>query len=485
MSEQKDVNSLLTQLSEFAKSNNNIVSLSNNSKYFSRKYSQKEISNIIDKGTLSEQIALSRYFFDRDGFYSRIIFYYATLLTYSGVLIPNPRQNSKITDKHVKKKYKDALDFLTETDWNSILVDWSIKVIRDGRYYGIRVRDTKKEFHFIDLPYNYCEVKYKDLSGNDVITFDLKYFDSIRDADEREALLNAYPAYIKKEYIRLAKVGGRKFEFNIPSEDAICFSMFKPKPLFLNVIPAAVDYSDTVDTEKEKDKEEIKKILVQEIPHLSDGTLLFSPPEAQQIHKGTVNMLKGNSNMSVLTTYANASVQGTRSGTDITYTNLDKMANNIYSQAGTSNQLFASSGNLSLETSLNNDLSLMMTLANKYSIFISNVLNELFGNVNLLFKYIILPISTYNRKEYIDNAFKMANGGYSLLVPAIAMGLNQRELGNLKDLENELLNIKEKLIPIDTAYTQSSSGEAGRKEKPDSEKSEKTIENLEGIDKAK
>ena len=70
--------------------------------------------------------------------------------------------------------------------------------------------------------------------------------------------------------------------------------------LFSYVIPAAINYDDAVETERERDLEEIRKIIVQKIPHLTDGGLLFEPPEAAEIHKGTVGMMKGNKNVSVL-----------------------------------------------------------------------------------------------------------------------------------------------------------------------------------------
>ena len=46
-------------------------------------------------------------------------------------------------------------------------------------------------------------------------------------------------------------------------------------------------------------------------------------------------------------------------------------------------------------------------------------------------------------------------------MPALALGLSQKDLGNLKDLENNILKLGEKLIPPSTSYTQSASGEDG------------------------
>jgi hypothetical protein len=54
----------------------------------------------------------------------------------------------------------------------------------------------------------------------------------------------------------------------------------------------------------------------------------------------------------------------------------------------------------------------------------------------------------------------------------------------LKDLENSLLKLDKKLIPLQTSYTQSASGDkAGRPAMEDSEKSDKTLEKEESLDK--
>jgi hypothetical protein len=88
------------------------------------------------------------------------------------------------------------------------------------------------------------------------------------------------------------------------------------------------------------------------------------------------------------------------------------------------------------------------------------VVNVEFSNSNITFTYSILPVSYYNDAEYSDQTFKLASSGYSFLLPAIAMGLSQRELGNVKDLEETVLKLGEKLKPLSSAYTQSGSGDS-------------------------
>ena len=55
------------------------------------------------------------------------------------------------------------------------------------------------------------------------------------------------------------------------------------------------------------------------------------------------------------------------------------------------------------------------------------------------------------------------------------MGISQKELGNIKDLENDVLKLGDKLIPLVTSYTQTADG--GRPTKEGSEKAPKTIQN--------
>ena len=124
----------------------------------------------------------------------------------------------------------------------------------------------------------------------------------------------------------------------------------------------------------------------------------------------------------------------------------------------------------------------MMLLANKYACFITQLINRQFATSAISFKLTILPITYYNESDYLTDAFKIAQSGYSFLLPSIAMGITQADLSGLKDLENDYLKLGEKLRPLMSAYTQSSdaSEEGGRPTKKDDQKAERTIEDIEG-----
>lgn len=449
-----------------------------------RQYTPEDIEAIIDHGSLEAQQKLSRHYFYKDGYYKQIIMHYATLLKYAGLLIPNPTLGKKLSTSHIQKRYFGALDYVEAMSLPLFLTECACRALVDGSYFGLRVDTDKNTFSVIDLPSGYARSRFKDVEGNDLVEFDLNYFNTIHDKMAKKTALNTYPKVIRKAYDQFDK-GKIKNWFLVPSDIGICFPFFDGRPLLLSVIPKTLEYDAAVSLEQERNAEEIRKIIVQKIPHLSDGRLLFEPDEAADMHAGTVDMMKGNPNTSVLTTYGEVDAIVSKSGAE-QHTLITQAEHNIYAQAGVSDQLFSSNGSSTLESSVKNDMSLMMYLAHKFEKFVTNTLNTKFSNGNINFKYIILPISLHNESKYIDTAFKMATSGYSYILPAIAQGLTERDFGNLKDLENDVLKLGEKMKPLSSAYTQSGDGadeEGGRPKKDQEEKTEETLAKEESLDK--
>ena len=447
-----------------------------------KEYTREEVERIINSSSLQSQQELSRNFFYKDGFYKRILIYYATILKYIGILIPNPSAGNELSTPYIQKRYNNALDYLDRIGLSELLTRISLKVLVDGCYYGVLQNVSKNDFVILDLPAEYCRSNFRDFHGNDIIEFSVLYFNTIVDEDIKKQALKLYPKEIADHYRRFRKQQVKTPWVRIPTNIGFCFSLSDDgRPFFLDVISATIDYDEAVDINKERDLEEIRKIIVQKIPHLQDGVLLFEPDEAKVMHEGAVGMMKGNKNISVLTTYADVDSVVSNTASEASTNALEKSLQNIYSNVGVSGQLFAPTGSQALMISIKNDISLMMILGNKYSRFFSYIINSLFANSNITFKYTLLPISYYDVSDYITDAFKLAQSGYSFLMPSLALGLTQKDLVNLKDLENDALNLITKLVPLSSAYTQGS-GQVGRPELPTDQKSQKTIQNEQSLD---
>ena len=440
-----------------------------------RKYTNEEIQRIISSGSLVQQSILSNNYFSLDGFYRRIIIYYATYLKYIGVLIPQMKEKP---NKNVINIYNKAVNFVNNINMNSLCVDFAIKALLNGTYYGVVQNVNDDGFATLDLPFNYCSTRYKDRLNNDVIEFNLAYFDSIIDKKQKKIALQVYPESIVKAYKKWTKNKTVENQyFIIPSDIGICFSFFDGRPMFLSTLLDIADYYDYKNYDKKRVQEEIRKVLVQKIPHMNDGTLLFEPDEAEAMHKGTVGMMKNNENVSVLTTYAETEMYSSDASNESVNNILDKAANAIYKQAGVSPQLFSLTGNVATEMSIQKDGALAMYMANKFANFFTNLINGLYKNEEISFKYEFLSISYFNEKEYVENSFKLASSGYSILLPALALGMTQSDLANVKVLENSVLKLDKLLKPLQSAYTQSNSSSGGAPAKKESEKSERTLSN--------
>lgn len=446
-----------------------------------KEYTLEEIENIINSGSVEAQIALSRNYFNKGGFYQRLLMHYATLLKYTGILIPNPSFGKSLSEQYITKKYNNATSFLDNAKLPKLFTHIAIKALRDGCYYGVIQEVTDKSISVLDLPIFYCRSRFKDKEGNDIIEFNVTYFDGITDTEYRKKALAAYPSEVVNWYRRYKNRKVKSPWCYIPTTIGICMSIIDDRPIFLNIISASLEYDEAKDINRERDLEEIRKVLIQHIPHLTDGGLLFEPEEALEMHKGAVDMMKKNENLSVLTTYADVDAIVSKTANDNSLNSVDKALTNIYAEAGSSSQLFGTDSNLSLSTSITNDMALMMVLARKLENFITSILNDRYGNANITFTYKILPVSYYNQKEYVETSLKLANSGYSFLLPALAMDISQRELSNIKDLENDVLNLKEKLLPLSTSYTET--GNVGRPAKDAQDKSAKTVANEESLDR--
>ncbi len=376
----------------------------------------------------------------------------------------------------------NAMQFLEKVNIKKNLQHFACEALIDGTYYGIIQTLDKDTFAVLDLPSTYCRSRFKNKKGLYLIEFDVRYFKTITDVHTRETTLKVYPPKIRNWYKKYENGEVKSAWAFIPDDIGICFPLYDKSPLFLNTIPATINYDAAVKTERERDLEEIRKIITQKIGHLQDGTLLFEPEEVEEMHKGAVEMLKGNPNVSVLTGYADVDAIVSNTSGESASTNLEKMKDNIYSVAGVSSQIFSAKNNLSIETSIKNDMGVMAPLIEDFNIFITELVNRIYGNAGISFKYEILHVTEYNQKDYVDTAFKLAGSGYSFLLPAVAMGMSQLDLINIKTLENEVLNLEELLKPLGSMYTataagDSSSGEPGAPKKDDAKTSDKTEQN--------
>ena len=414
-------------------------------------FTKEEIHRILKEGSSVEKAQLSTYFFSVSGVYKRIILHYATFLMYAWIMVPHiKKMGDKLKDKKNAKVYFDAAEFCSSFDIGRKCAQFAKKVLVEGGYYGI-IHDSGSSVAIQDLPFEYCRSRFKNHQDVDIVEFNVKFFDQITDEELRKQILKTYPKIVQKGY-RDYKNGKNSWIF-LPAQIGIYFTLFEESPFFLDLIPLIDDLEDYKEIDKERNMLSLKRIITQEVPH--DGlNLVFEPEEAAEMHAGVLDMLANNPDVDVITTYAKPNLLDLSGDAD-DKTEVSDAQQLIYDSAGVSKELFSATTDAGLQFSLNNDMSMMMILGKSFAHFFTALLNNKFGNRKLSFKLLILPISYYNSADYTSMAKDLAAFGYSFLTPILSTGIDQTNLADLKNLENDVLDLDEVLKPLQSAYTQS------------------------------
>lgn len=444
----KEIQSMIaTTQAALVKSNNKEVE-----NRFRKDYSKEEIHRIVTNGTAIEKAELSEYFFSVSGVYKRIILHYATFLTYSWVMVPHiKKMGDKITEKKNKKVYFDAAEFCSSFDIERKCAVFAKEVLVKGGYYGI-LHDNGQNVAIQDLSFEYCRSRFKNHQDVDIVEFDVRFFDKVRDEELRKQILKTYPSIIQKGY-RAYRNSGKSPWIFLPPELGIYFTFFEERPFFLDLIPLIDDLEDYKQLNKDRNLLSLKRIFTQEIPH--DGmNLVFEPEEASEMHAGVLDMLADNPDVDVVTTYGKPGLLDLSGDAD-DKTEVSSAQDLIYDSAGVSKEMFSATTDAGITLSLNNDLAMMMILGQSFSHFFTALLNNKFGTRKVSIKLLILPISYYNAYEYTSRAKDLAAFGYTFLPPILSTGIDQTNLADLKILENDVLDLDTVLKPLQSAYTQS------------------------------
>ena len=361
------------------------------------------------------------------------------------------------------------------------------------------------------LPVKYCRSRF--FVGNQpAIEFNMKFFDEkFADINYRMRVLKMFPAEFAKGYM-LYKQGKLQPDFQgdagswylLEPGKTIKFSLnANDTPTLINAIPAIIDLDAAQDLDRRKQMQKLLKIIVQKLPLDKNGDLIFDIDEARDIHENAVDMLRNAIGVDVITTFADVdSINIADTAATTATDDLERVERTVYNSIGISKNLFNTDGNLSLEKSILNDEGTMRSLLLQFSVFFDKITQSRSTNRKKYnFRLYMLETTQYNYKDLSKMYKEQVQLGYSKMLPQIALGHSQSSIINTAYFENDILHLSEIMIPPLMSSTMSSedilgkkdqSGNnnsqktvdgttSGRPEKPDDQKSEKTIQNKESM----
>lgn len=461
-------------------------------------YDFDSILQLLQVGDPLEVRELSRFFYRCDGIYRRVLSFYAHLLLFFWIAVPHIE--GTISKSKQIKRYNAVLRFLQNMNIQSTFTEITEKILVDGAFYGLLRTYANGAVTLQRLPLAYCRTRYKNPFGVDILELDLRYFDKLLSgSDEAEEVYASFPANIMLEYDRF-KAGKRKtYWMEVPDSMGVAFYFSELIPFFAPALPTMLRLEEAQEREIDRDEEELQKILINRMP-ISNKTdePVFSLEETAVIHEGLADMLGDNKYIDVLTTFGDASLEQAQDNTGQAQRNsLTKFTSAVYNMLGVSQELFNATGNTALKYSVDKDTSLMYGFTRKFSDWLTYILNLRFGDNKMDFTFQFLPITQHNMKDMMDTYLKGAQYGYSKLYVAVAQGISQYDLMSLVQFENEILNLDEEMIPLQSSHTasaQNSDGksgnsgksgdnksEPGRPELSDGDKTDKTIANRDSM----
>lgn len=391
------------------------------------------------------------YLYGASPHFRRLIQYFAGLSDLAYVVSPSKIDPRNTSPKTISRNYRKTLNALTAMNVRTQFPKIITVCLREDIFYGT-MWVTNDSITIQQLPSDYCSIS--TIEGNVLnVTFDFSYFDS------HGGMLEFYPTEFKDKYaIYQRNKMSRWLELDSPTSfavkcnnDVLDYAM----PPFAGILREVYDLEDYKQLKLTKTALENYAMLDMRLPMDDDGNWLLDYDKAKEFWQNLDAVLPEEIG-SVLTPMPINKISFEHSNTGDTNTVADA-EQNLFSAAGVSSLLFnnpKASANALL-------LSIKADQVITYGIVksIEDVVNRFIQAqpYGRNFRVTFLDCSIYNRKEVGDQYLKAAQYGLpTVMLYAASQGFGQAEFDSMNFLENDVLGLKDALIPLKSSNTQSS-----------------------------
>lgn len=486
----------------------------------------------INNGNIDAMREISNFFYKTSGIYNRMCRYMAYIYRYDWMITPVvnrglsvvPKADKDLTETNKNKALEDffkILKIFDEFNVKKFCGDVALKVIRNGCYYGYLIPTTNGKISVQELPPRYCRTRFC-INEQPVVQFNMSFFDDFYlTVEQRTKVLNLFPDEFKKGYraYKQGKLNGQDFPgdtsgwYTLDPNSTIKFNINGDDyPLFIAAIPTLIDLDIARDLDQKRMAQKLLRIIIQKMPLDKNGDSIFDIDEAKELHNNAVKMLKKSIGTDVLTTFADVDVADMSDKSNTTQSDdVNRVKMSVFDEFGTSVDNFNSASNAALKYSDLNDASNMYNLLQQFEGFLNRLLKPY--NTNSKRVYYTAQILETTNSNYQDMAKlyrEQTQLGFSKMLPQIALGQSESSILATAYWENEILNLIEVFVPPISSATMNaetlqaltgksadnnaaaagqssgssqiqSDSKAGRPEKADEDKSDKTIANRESL----
>lgn len=462
----------------------NLRDINKSTKYRTvNKITKEELNGYLENPTSYEtQLRnISRYLVTRSQVYYRLIKYNANMFRLDARSVIPPFSLTEENDKEaILESYESTLKTLDKMGLQYEFLKAYVTCFTEDVFYGCVYYDEKSDvtpsMFFLPLDPSYCRIQGYWANGTYAFSMDMSFFRKNQD------LLELWGSPFQELY-REFESDGIKWKL-FPQENSICLKFRSEDnelilPPFAGLFSALLSLQELEDLQNIAAEQEIYKLLVATIPTINGS----DEPDDWAV---SVNLAIDyfNKMCDALPSYTDAII----SPIPIDYISFDKNAastdiNKV--QNATKTVLNTSGGSQILNSAdMKTSAAFEAIVKSDTEFAISSLLPQTEAWVNYFISlYVKNPskvkffeVSTYTIKNLRDELLENAQNGLSTKLAINAMsGFSELDTLSLNFLEEDVLGLSDKLVPLNTSYTQGNKDSGGQ---------EKDIDELspEGLD---
>lgn len=399
------------------------------------------------------------YIYGASSHFRRLIQYFAGLTDLAYIISPHNIDPTKsVNTKSINRNYRKVLKAMTGMNVKTQLKNILKVCFREDIFYGY-FWVTNDNITIQRLPSNYCAIS--SIEGNVYnVSFDFSYFDAHKNLIDN----GYYPPEFATKYQEYQKEKNKRWvELDPPYAFAVkCNADISEYavPPFAGLLREIYDIEDYKDLKLTKTALENYAMIVMNLPMNGDGEWLIDFDKAKDFWSNLDAVLPEEIG-SVLSPMKVDKIGFEKSNTGDTDT-VAESEQNLFTAAGVSSLLFnnehASSSSLLL--SIKADQAMTYDLVKNIEDAINRLLQSLSFGKN--FKIDFLDCSPFNRKECGDAYLKACTYGAPMISYYCAsQGLDQEQMESMNFLEQDVLGLTKKFVPLQSSTQMSSEDSKG------------------------
>lgn len=420
---------------------------------------------------------VSAYFEYNSAFYTNMVYYYATILTFDYIISEN--DNSTISPKTKKNRFMNAAKIIKDNQVQRNFPFMLYRTLINGESYWYDLSDNENTI-FKEIPSKFCRRAYIDEDNLWRYYVDFSEVDSIEMKEMPDEIQVAYKNYItNKDKKRKKKLAGSDIEipdylylvtkkgFSISSR--LTFEEHD-YPFFANMFVDINNYENDKEYFNDYIKDDNTKLIHQKIPTDSvTGKPMMPMDEAKQYHEAT----KGNvpSNIGVLTNPFEVEGIAMDKSQQQTINATENSRKNAEFSSGISETMWNASTTNGLKFSIENDASKIKHLMK----FFEDLMNYKIKKEKMTFK-VDTQITQYNKEDIYKTRKEALGMGESYMGWISAGAYEPYDAIMIAKLEKDL-GFEDLFRPKQSAYNSNmdnGSTSDGAPTKDDSQRSDST-----------